>query len=131
MNVMPSYSICLSAETIAAYKADDEDALSLIISDVQDDEETLSRLLDHYCKDERGGVDSSSVMIDSKMSSLDKGLSGHLMINFQEDAYYGCRDMDVHDDHVCEVPFTVDIAAKTITFSAPESSRPSYYHDNE
>src|SRR5688572_25316392 len=128
---MVAYSINVSDEAISALISGNKAALPLLIRDALENESTLCCLLDHYCRDDRGSVDLSSIIINEEASVLKNWDSGWMSLVFQEDAYYGCRDMDIHETHGCEVDFQVDISSKAIVFSAPESSRPSFTHGNE
>lgn len=128
---MPSYCIELSTETVLALGARDRHLLRKLINDVKADQVTLSKLLTHYCKDDRGSVDDDSIEIEEESSLVEKNSAGHLLITFQEDAYYGCPDMAVHADRECEVAFHIDSAPWRIVLSVPESSLASYYHENE
>ena len=128
---MSTYSIRLSDEVILAIKASDDRILGLLARDVLADKSTLSRLLDHYCQDDLGTVDSGAIEIDEERSSIDEKNSGFLLMCFQEEAYYGCRDMDKSEERECEVGFQINVGEKRIVFSVPESSRPSYFHENE
>jgi hypothetical protein len=53
--------------------------------------------------------------------SFDKSTNeGVVFIHFQEEAYYGCRDMDDFPYHDEEVRFSLDLKGRTISIHFPD-----------
>jgi hypothetical protein len=129
---MAEYQIAVTEEMIKSLNlAKDDEVLELICRDVKEDDGTLFRLLDHYCRDERGTVDDSTIEVEPEASVINPDCTGYLTISFMEFAHYGCRDMDVQDYHTAEVPFRIDITNRVIIFTVPDSLKPSHYHNND
>ena len=131
MSQITEYSINLRPNVISAVSAADTQVLKLLIEAVLDDEGTLYDMLDHYCHDDRGSVSYSSVDIDEDSSTVSQDKAGFLFVTFDEVAHYGCKDINKNDYRECEIGFKINVPAKKITFSVPESSRASYYHGND
>ena len=126
---MPNYSIPLAAKTISALiNSDTDTACELIAGDMEAEKSTLGSLLDHYCQEDRGTVDESSISVERDNLHFDQNFDGSVVINFQEDAYLGCRDKDVHEDRSPQIGFKIDLKNKNIVFEVPESSRLSDVH---
>jgi len=128
---MPTYCLKLENDTLAAIVAGEEEATELIVRDITDEDAGLLRMMSHYCKDDRGAPHESTLVVNAEYIALKSDYTGTMMIEFHEFAYYGCENMDVHEDHEVDVPFRILVESAQIQFEVPVSSTTSYWHANE
>jgi len=128
---MPNYTITLGSDTVAAIAADRDEARSLVARDLLDEESGLLGIMSHYCKDDRGEPAGGSLNIDPELMGIFEDFTGAVAVEFQEQAYYGCRDMDIQDDHEVEISFRISVQDRTLILDVPESLRESYWHSHE
>jgi len=128
---MPNYNITLGSDTVAALAVDKDDARSLVARDHLDDKSGLLGIMSHYCKDDRGEPMAGSINIEPDLMGILGDLTGTVVVEFQEQAYYGCRDKDKQDDHEVEISLRISVLDRTLILEVPESSRESYWHSHE
>lgn len=129
LTLVPSFKIQLGSDTVAAI-GDEESIGALVARDLLEEENDLLGKMTHYCRDDRGTPGYGSLRIDPENISLREDLTGTVVVEFQEQAYYGCRQMDIQDDREVEVSFRIDRQSKTLTYDVPESSRISDWQES-
>lgn len=92
-----------------------EECRELIAQDMLEHPQVLETMLAPFCVYPRGTVMAGEFKIDAEMMGLD-GKSGTVVIEFTEEAYYGCRDMDRVEVRDEEISFSIDPTGKTLTF---------------
>jgi len=80
----------------------------LIRSMIESRCEELEELLQPYLNDTiRGTIAADSIKLSDDAVALKDDDSGTVWVEFDEEAYYGCRDMDKLDDHTEQLELKV------------------------
>ncbi len=114
------YEFTLSGETLALMENDEPELKINLAADILRNKDNLSQMCATYCEDKRGTVDADSFKISPEDISID-GESGNLSVSFFEEAYFGCRDMDLYDEHSVWFEFTFDKANRQVVFHVDET----------
>jgi hypothetical protein len=90
------------------------DILRAVLEEATDQ---MAPLVDPYMKHDRGTLSEEVSISDDGVSFDPKTNKGALYINFQEEAYYGCKDMNDFPYHDVEIPFFIDPRTLTLTLT--------------
>jgi len=77
--------------------------------------------LDAYRSDVgRGSIMDDSIKIQPDGISLESDLTGSVIFEFDEDIYYGCKDMDGLEEHYEGIDFSIDLIGKKLILHAAD-----------
>ncbi|CAN5422584.1 hypothetical protein BH09VER1_BH09VER1_29750 [soil metagenome] len=111
------------ASVLSTYELKDLTVADILAGVIDEHTEEMSPHVDFYMTHDRGTL-TGDVELDAESdgpvifdSTSNKGT---LYIHFQEEAYYGCRDMDDFPDHDEEVSFSLDLKNRMISIHFPD-----------
>lgn len=84
-----------------------------LASELQSPEEMVEDALDGFCRNPRGTPVNDSAVIEEIVKT--GALQGRIRGSFDEEYFYGCRDMDGSDNVLFDVGFSVDPTKSVLT----------------
>ena len=111
---------------------EEEEDMQALWDVLSEETEEMARYIEPYLTLIRGtiGSDVAITPIEDDGIIFDPGLkTGHIYIEFDEESYMGCRDLDQHETRQPQIPFVIDYEAKTMTlkFLDPQERDPDEY----
>lgn len=116
------YELSLSPKTIQLLKTrspDDAKVIAALADDIISHAVRLVTVLDPYRTDkDRGAIMEDTIKIPDEGLTIKDDLTGIVAFEFDEDAYYGCKDQNNVHENSDDMGFTIDLKKGVVVLHA-------------